>query len=113
MELVYQREQLCAAEAAELLSGAPSNSTVRTLLRILEEKGHLRHEARDGKYVYLPVRPRQSAARQALDGVIRTFFQGSVSDVVATLLADESARLSATELDQLQEMIDRAREEGR
>jgi BlaI family transcriptional regulator, penicillinase repressor len=113
MELVYQREQLSAAEAVELLPGAPSNSTVRTLLRILEEKGHLSHEAREGKYVYLPVRPRQSAARQALDGVIHTFFRGSVSDVVATLLTDESGKLSADELDQLQKMIDRAREEGR
>ncbi len=113
MELVYQREHLTAAEAEEHLPGAPSNSTVRTLLRILEEKGHLRHEERDGKYVYLPVHPRQSAARQALDGVVRTFFQGSVSDVVATLLRDESGKLSAEELDHLQRMIDRAREEGR
>ncbi|MGV3617264.1 MAG: BlaI/MecI/CopY family transcriptional regulator [Fimbriimonas sp.] len=113
MELVYQREHLTAAEAEALLPGAPANSTVRTLLRILEEKGHLRHEEREGKYTYFPIRPRQSAARQALDGVVRTFFRGSVSDVVATLLTDESGKLSADDLDRLQGMIDRAREEGR
>jgi len=113
MELVYQRERLTATEAMELLPGAPSNSTVRTLLRILEQKGHLRHEEEEGKYVYFPVAPRQSAARQALDGVVRTFFRGSVGDVVATLLSEEGNKLSHDEIDRLQRMIDQAREEGR
>ncbi|AIE84803.1 BlaI/MecI/CopY family transcriptional regulator [Fimbriimonas ginsengisoli] len=113
MELVYQREHLTAGEASELLPGAPSNSTVRTLLRILEEKGHLRHIEKDGRYTYVPVRPRQSAARSALDGVIKTFFRGSVGDVVATLLTEEGSKLSLDELDRLQSMIQEAREEGR
>lgn len=112
MELAYQRERLTANEAAELLPGSPSNSTVRTLLRILEEKGHLIHEERDGKYVYSPAQPKDSVARQALGGVVKTFFQGSVSDVVATLLSDEGGRLTASELDRLQGLIDKAREEG-
>jgi BlaI family penicillinase repressor len=113
MELVYQRERLTATEATELLPGSPSNSTVRTLLRILEEKGRLRHVEEDGKYVYLPVRPRQAAARTALQGVVETFFKGSVSDVVAALLTDEAGKISDEELVRLQEMIDKAREEGR
>lgn len=113
MELVYQRERLTAAEAMELLPGEPSNSTVRTLLRILEEKGSLRHVEEDGKYVYLPVRPRQAAARTALNGVVETFFKGSVSDVVAALLSEESGKLSTDELARLQQMIDKAKEEGR
>jgi predicted transcriptional regulator len=113
MELVYQREQLTAVEATELLPGQPSNSTVRTLLRILEEKGQLRHVEEEGKYVYRPVHPKQAAARSALEGVVQTFFKGSVSDVVATLLSEESGKLSDDELSRLQSMIDKAREEGR
>ena len=113
MELVYQRERLTAVEAAELLPGNPSNSTVRTLLRILEEKGRLRHVEEDGKFVYLPVHPRQAAARTALKGVMETFFKGSVSDVVAALLNEEGGKLTSEELVRLQEMIDKAKEEGR
>jgi predicted transcriptional regulator len=113
MELVYQRERLTAVEATELLSGKPSNSTVRTLLRILEEKGQLKHVEEDGKFVYLPVHPRQAAAKRALKGVVQTFFKGSVGDVVATLLSEEGAKLSDDELTRLQAMIDKAREEGR
>ncbi len=75
MDLVYERGRLTSNEATELLSGAPSNSTVRTLLRILEEKGKLTHHEVDGRFIYMPVVPRVSAARQALDGVMKTFFQ--------------------------------------
>ena len=113
MELIYQRERLSATEASELLPGSPSNSTVRTLLRILEEKKQLKHIEEDGKYIYLPVAPRKAAARSALKGVVDTFFKGSVGDVVAALLTEESAKLSDDELERLQKMIDQAREEGR
>ncbi len=113
MELVYQRGLLTATEAMELLPGAPSNSTVRTLLRILEDKEHLKHEEVDGRYVYTSVHPRQSAARSALKGLVQTFFEGSAGDVVAALLTEEGAKMSPSELDRLQGMIDRAREEGR
>jgi BlaI family penicillinase repressor len=113
MELVYQRERLTAAEASELLPGAPSNSTVRTLLRILEDKGQITHREEDGKYVYYPVQARQSVARQALGGIVNTFFRGSVSDVVATLLSEEGDKMSSEELDRLQRLIDQAREEAR
>lgn len=113
MELAYQRERLTTSEVMEALPGSPSNSTVRTLLRILEEKGQLRHEEEDGRYVYRPVRPRQSAARQALRGVLKTFFRGSVEDVVAALLSEEGAKLDQGELERLQEMIEQAKREGR
>lgn len=113
MELVYQRERLTANEAVDLLPGSPSNSTVRTLLRILEEKGHLRHEEEDGKFVYLPAKPRQAAAQSALKGVVETFFKGSVSEVVAALLSEGDQKLSDEEAERLRSLIEKAREEGR
>jgi BlaI family penicillinase repressor len=112
MDLVYRHGRLSTSEATEWLSGEPSNSTVRTLLRILEEKGLLKHIEEEGRYFYLPVVPRMSAAQQALDGVIKTFFSGSVGDVVATLLSEESSKMSDEELDRLQRLIDEARREG-
>lgn len=113
MELVYRREKITANEAVEALPGTPSNSTVRTILRILEEKGHLRHTEEDGKYVYVPVHPPRAAAKSALKGVVETFFKGSVTDVVAALLKDEDSKLSDDELARLRAMIDAAREEER
>jgi predicted transcriptional regulator len=113
MDLAYRLGRLTTGEATERLSGSPSNSTVRTLLRILEEKGQLSHEEVDGRYVYYPAVPRTSAARQALQGVIRTFFSGSVGDVVAALLSDEGTKMSEQELDRLQRMIDEARKDGK
>ena len=110
MELVYERGHLTATDAMEQLPGSPSNSTVRTLLRILEEKGQLRHVEEEGRYVYRPVHARQSAARSALDGVVRTFFQGSVGDVVAALLTEKGAEMSDEELARLEKMIQAARE---
>jgi len=111
MDLAYRHGRLTTSEATDLLSGSPSNSTVRTLLRILEEKGQLRHTEEEGKYVYVPVVPRKSAASQALRGVIRNFFSGSVGDVVATLISESGAAMSDEELDRLQRLIDEARKE--
>ena len=113
MDLVYQRGRLTTNEATEMLSGAPSNSTVRTLLRILEEKGQLTHGEEDGRYFYFPLVSRQSAATTALKGVLGTFFRGSVSDVVATLLSTEATSISDEELDRLQNLIDFARKEAK
>jgi len=113
IELVYERESLTAAEAEELLPGQPSNSTVRTLLRILEEKGQLSHRVEEGKFIYSAVKPRHSAAKQALESLVRTFYKGSVSDVVAALLTEDAANMSDEELEALQAMIQRAREDGR
>jgi predicted transcriptional regulator len=113
MDLAYQRERITANDLTTELPGEPSNSTVRTLLRILEEKGQLTHVVEDGKFVYSPVKPRQVAAKSALSNVVETFFRGSVRNVVATLLDDRQEKLSDEDLTALQEMIDRARKEGR
>lgn len=111
MELVYQRERVTAAEVTELLPGEASNSTVRTMLRLLEEKGKLRHIEKGGKYIYLPVEPRQASGRSALLRVAETFFRGSIGDVVVTLLSEDGYKLSDEELDRLQEAIEKARTE--
>lgn len=113
MEVVYERELVTANDLVELLPGEPSNSTVRTLLRILEGKGQILHEEQDGKFIYSASTPRPSAAKSALSNVLRTFFRGSVSDVMATLISEEGAKLTDAELSELQQMIQRAKEEGR
>lgn len=109
MEVVFAREAVTANEVCEALPGSPSNATVRTLLRILEEKGQLTHREEGGKFVYFPAQSRQSAARQALDRIVETFFRGSVGDVVATLLREDRAKLSPEELERLQGLIEEAK----
>lgn len=106
---------LTATDAqAALLPDKVSNSAVRTHLRILEEKGHLRHETVGARYVYLPTRPANDAARSALSRVVNTFFANSAARAALTLLSpDEAKTLSDTELDRLQALIDAARKEGR
>ncbi len=111
MELAYSRGKITAGELTEELPGSPSNSTVRTLLRILEEKGHLQHELSDGKYIYSPTRPVQQVAKGALQHVIDTFYQGSVSSVVTALLSSADLRLTHDELSELQKLIEEAKEE--
>jgi predicted transcriptional regulator len=111
MELFHQRDRLTAAEITELLPGNPAkatNSTVRTLLRILEKKKKLRHVEERGRFVYMPVGSRQAWARSALRGVAKSFFRGSIADVVVALV-DDGGRLSDEELARLQAAIDRAR----
>lgn len=112
MEIVYREETVTAAEVASALPDMLNGSTVRTLLRILEDKGHLGH-TRDGRrFVYHPTQPRRRAARAALDSVLHTFFGGSVTDAVATLLSDRDAALSDEDMDRLTRLIDEARERG-
>src|SRR5689334_17271957 len=98
MELLYQRDRLTAAEITELLPGDASNSTVRTLLRILEQKGKVRHVLEAGRYVYSPVGSQHALGRAALLNIARTFFQGSISDVVVALLSEDGGHLSEEEL---------------
>jgi predicted transcriptional regulator len=109
MEFLYQRGRATAADVGAALPGSPGNSAVRMLLRILEEKGHVRHVREGTRYVYLPVQPRQSAARSVLRQVLQTFFGGSVEKAVATLLSAPDARLSEEELDRLADLIARAK----
>lgn len=109
MEEVYRHGTVTANDLMERLPGSPSNSTVRTLLKILEEKGHLTHEDKEGRYVYQAAQPKQHAAQNALMGLVSTFYQGSVSTAVAALLDDRSLNLSDEELDEIQSLIDQAR----
>lgn len=111
MDVIYQRGQATAAEVAEAIPDPPSYSAVRALLRILEEKGYLRHEQQGLRYVFLPtVRP-GAARRSALKGIVKTFFGGSVERAVAALLGQQ--KLTPEELHRLAALIDRARKEGR
>lgn len=111
MDVIYQRGQATAAEVAEAIPDPPSYSAVRALLRILEDKGFLRHEQQGLRYVFLPTVKRASARRSALKGLVRTFFDGSVEQTVAALL--DQQKLSPEELDRLADLIDRARKEER
>ncbi len=109
LEILYQRERASAQEVRQELPESPSYSAVRALLRILEEKGHIRHEG--GKYIYLPVVSRQKARKSALNRVIDTFFEGSAEQVMAALLDPSSRKLSTPELDRIARLIDQARKE--
>ncbi len=113
MEILYQSGKATANELMLKLSGRPSNSSVRTQLRILEEKGVVRHDLDDGKFVYAPVHPREEAAGSALSRVVKTFFRGSVSQTVAALLTQSEAQLQPEEIAELEALIARAKEEGR
>jgi predicted transcriptional regulator len=113
MDVIYRRAQATAAEVLEDLPDPPSYSAVRAMLRILEEKGHLRHDQRGARYVFLPTVPRERARRSALGQLVHTFFDGSTEQAVAALLDLSSGKLSDAELDRLARLIDQARKEGR
>jgi predicted transcriptional regulator len=113
MDIIYQRGQASAAEVLEDLPDPPSYSAIRALLRILEEKGHLKHKKVGKAYVYLPTLPRDRARRSALQRLVQTFFDGSTQQVVATLLDLNAPKLSDQDLDQLAALIERVREEER
>ena len=112
MDSLYRRGRATAADVMADLTGEPSYSTVRTQLRVLEEKGHVRHEEEGLKYVYLPAVPRRAARKSALRHLIDTFFDGSTEKAVAALLGGESAKLSDAELDRIADLIGRARTKG-
>lgn len=109
MDILFARGKATAAEVLEGLTDPPSYSAVRALLRILENKGHVRHE-RDGvRYVYVPIQARTWAARSALSQVVQTFFGGSVEKAVATLLSTDDTHLTDEELERLGELIEQAK----
>ncbi|HET9177526.1 MAG TPA: BlaI/MecI/CopY family transcriptional regulator [Terriglobia bacterium] len=112
MDVLYQRQRASAAEIRESLPNAPSYSAVRALLRILEEKGHVRHEEKDLRYVYIPTAPRGRVRRRALRHVVDTFFDGSAAQAVAALLDSSAAGLSEEELDRIAGLIEQARKNG-
>ena len=113
MDILYRLQRATAAEVQENLPDPPSYSAVRSHLRILEEKGHVKHEQDGPRYVFSPTVPRDKAARSALHGVLENFFENSREQVVATLLDLDARQLDADELDRLADLIDRARKEGR
>jgi predicted transcriptional regulator len=110
MELVYERGSVTATDLEAALPGQPSNSTVRTQLRILEDRGHLKHDEVDGRFVYSPTRPREAEATSAMQRFLKTFFDGSVEGAFATLLSAKERSLTQEELDRLSRMIEEARE---
>jgi predicted transcriptional regulator len=111
MDIVYARGKATAAEVVAALPDPPSYSAVRALLRILEQKGHLRHEEDGVRYLFLPTVPRDRARKSALRNLVHTFFEGSAGQAAAALL--DRARLSPQEIDRLEALIERAKSEGR
>lgn len=111
LDVVYALGEATAAEVRERMPDPPTDSAVRSSLRILEEKGHLKHRSDGARYVYLPTVPRERASRSALRHVVATFFDDSPEDVVAALL--EVSTPSEQELARLAELIERMRREGR
>jgi BlaI family penicillinase repressor len=112
MDFLYQNGRATAAEVQAHIPDPPGYSAVRAMLRVLEEKGHVRHEQDGPRYVYAPRVARERAKRQALRHVVRTFFDGSAEQAMAALLDDRSAKLSDEDLDRLARLIQRARQEG-
>lgn len=113
MDVVYALGRASVAEVLERLPDPPSYSSVRALMRILEEKGHLRHEQEGPRYVFLPTVPAEAARKSALRHLLKTFFDGSAEGVVAALLELREAELSTEEYERLSDLIDKARMEGR
>ena len=113
MEILYQRGKASASEVREAMDDAPSYSAVRAMLRVLEDKGHVRHQEEGLKYVYVPVVAREKAKRSAVKHVLDTFFAGSPEQIVAALLDVSAAKLTREELDRMSEMIEKAKKEGK
>ncbi len=111
MDVLYRRGRATAAEVMEELPGDPSDSTVRTQLRVLEGKGHVRHEEQGLRFVYMPVIPRGAVRRSALRHLIETFFDGSAEKVVEALLGSEK-RLTDEQLKRISALVEKARKEG-
>ena len=113
MDILYQRGKASAAEVLAALPDPPSYSAVRAMLRVLEEKGHTRHEEQGLKYVFLPTVPRERAKRSAIKHLVDTFFNGSAEQAVAALLDGSSTSLTREELDRMTELIEKAKKEGK
>lgn len=112
VDILYAQGRATAAEVLAALPDPPSYSAVRAMLRILEDKGHVRHEQDGPRYVYLPTVGRDRAKKTALRHVLQTFFNGSAEQALSALLDESDTRLSDLELDRLARLIDRARRTG-
>jgi BlaI family penicillinase repressor len=113
MDILYRRGRATAADVMADLTGGPNYSTVRTQLRVLEDKGQVRHEEEGLRYVYMPTVPRHTARKSALRHLVNTFFDGSAEQVVGALLGGEGARFSEDELQRIEELVAKARKDGK
>ena len=113
MDVLYRLGRATAAEVLAELAGSPHYSTVRTQLRVLEEKGHVRHESDGLRYVYLPTVARHTARRAALRHLVDTFFEGSAASAVTALLGRDGGRLTDEDLDRIDALVQSARKEGK
>lgn len=109
MDILYRLGRASAAEVEAAMEDAPSYSAVRAHLRVLEEKGHVRHEQEQLRYVYLPVINRAKARKSAVRHLVETFFGGSASEAMAALMDEKATRMTPEELDRLSQMIEEAR----
>jgi BlaI family penicillinase repressor len=109
MDLIYAWGEVTAADVQQALPDAPSYSAVRALLRVLEDKGFLKHRQDGLRYVYLPTEPREKASRSALKNVLKTFFEGSLANAVSALVDARSGEISPAELKRLEAIIKEAR----
>ena len=111
MDILYREGRATAGQVRDRLPGSTSDSTVRTQLRVMEEKGYIRHEEEGLRYVYLPTAPRGTVRKSALRHLVDTFFDGSTEKVVTALLGDPS-KLSEAELDRIATLVEKARKAG-
>ncbi len=112
MDVVYRLGEASVGDVLEQLPDPPSYSSVRTMIRLLESKGFLKHRRVGTKYVYWPTQSLEAASRSALRHVMKTFFSGSATDAVAAILDDSAKKLTDEDLTRLEQLIDKAREEG-
>ena len=113
MDALHAMDQATVADIRAALPDPPGYSAVRALVRILEDKGHVRHRQEGARYVYLPRVSRKTASRSALQRVVSTFFRGSVTQTMAALLEQRDTQLTDVELTKLQQLIQQAKKEGR
>ena len=113
MDILYRLGRATANEVMAELPGDPHYSTVRTQLRVLESKGHVRHEEQGLRFIYTPTIPRYAVRQSALRHLIETFFEGSAEKMLSTLLGPEGSKLSEEELDRLARLIEKAKKGGR
>jgi predicted transcriptional regulator len=112
MDVLYRLGRATAADVIAALPGEPTSSTVRTQLRVLEDKGHVRHDEEGLRYVYAPAVPRHAARKSALKHLVETFFDGSAEQVVAAVLGGEASHLSDDDLERISALIEKTRKDG-
>lgn len=113
MEALYRLEKASASEIRDAMPNPPTQTAVRTLLTILQEKGHVKFERDGARYIYEPVVPRDEMAKSVIEGVVQNFFGGSIERVVATLIDSQESKLTDDQVERLRAIIDEAREQGR